>query len=72
MDDEPLRPAWSEAFHPEELSSIAINGPLAKITASGMGKQHRTACVAIVDNGIRRNIRRWRIGKAVAVEYDEL
>ena len=32
MDDEPLRPAWSEAFYPGELSSIAINGPLAKIT----------------------------------------
>lgn len=54
MVDEPLRPAWSEAFYPEELSSIAISGPLAKITRKWAwgDSTGRGVRVAIVDSGI--------------------
>lgn len=76
MDDEPLRPAWSEAFYPEELRNIAIHGPLAKITrewawgeSSGRGVR-----VAIVDSGIEADhpALAGAVQAGVVVEYDEL
>lgn len=75
MTDEPLRPAWSGAFSAQELRSIAVSGPLGKITrewawggSTGCGVR-----VAVVDSGIEANHPALSgcVKAGVVVEYDE-
>jgi subtilisin len=75
MTDEPLKPAWSGAFSPEELRSIPISGPLAEITRAWAwgGSTGRGVRVAVVDSGIDANhpALEGSVRSGVAIEYDE-
>ncbi|MGE5224916.1 MAG: S8 family serine peptidase [Omnitrophica WOR_2 bacterium] len=75
MTDEPLLPAWSGAFSPQELRHIAIRGPLADITREWAwgGSAGRGVQVAVVDSGIEAGHPALEgcVRAGVVVEYDE-
>ncbi len=57
MNDEELRPAWSEQFAPESLRELAAYGPLAGITPEWAwgGSTGAGVRVAVIDSGIERD-----------------
>lgn len=74
MDEETLRPAWSQQFTPDAIQELLAQGPFAKITpewawgdSTGQGVR-----VAVVDSGVEHD--HPALGKSVCggviVEYD--
>lgn len=74
MTEETMLPAWSEAFSPVSLRSIAVSGPLGDITREWAwgGSAGRGVRVAVVDSGIDADHPELGgcVRGGVAVEYD--
>jgi subtilisin len=75
MTNQPIQPAWSGAFSPENLANYAISGPLAEITREWAwgGSTGKGVRVAVVDSGIDADhpALEGSVVNGLAVEYDE-